>query len=57
MKTCPDYKQRSRPGEYICGARGGKCTRKDDETVTCRLRDLQAGTENNQDKAGSRARG
>jgi hypothetical protein len=47
MRTCPDYKSRSRPGDYVCGARKGKCNRKDDKTITCPIRD---------GKAGSRAR-
>ena len=41
MRTCPDYKQRSRPGEYVCGARKGVCHRKDDETIECPIRDAE----------------
>jgi hypothetical protein len=39
MMLCPDYKARGRPGVYVCGARGGKCARKDDRTITCPIRD------------------
>lgn len=39
MRRCDLYKARSRPGTYCCGARGGKCVRKDDNTISCPIRD------------------
>jgi hypothetical protein len=50
MKRCPDLKGKGRPGDYGCGTRGGKCTRKNDKTITCPIRDRSDA------KAGSRAR-
>jgi hypothetical protein len=41
MRRCPDYRAKSRPGDYVCGARGGKCTRKEDRTVSCPIRDRE----------------
>lgn len=45
MRLCPLLKARGRPRDYACGAYHGKCSRKEDKTVRCPIRDGDGGEE------------